>query len=361
MNKSQEQLNDEITKQGDLVRNLKAQKAVKSEIDNAVKTLLALKADYKALTNSEWKPGATNNSASDASDLSAKIATQGNIVRDLKTKKASKPEIDAAVKTLLDLKAKYKETTGKDWLAPAPTAKLNETEILKKITEQGDKVRELKAKKAEKPQIDEAVKLLLQLKADYKTLTGQEWKPGCVAKNQAMSDADISNKIAAQGDKVRELKTKKAEKSLIEAEVKVLLQLKAEYKSLTGQEWKPDTVAVKNQALGAAEILNKIASQGDKVRELKAKKADKSAIDDEVKVLLQLKADYKTITGQEWKPDIAPVKSEAGGDDPKKAELTEKVNTQGNVVRELKAKKAAKVIKKETKINFFIFLSLLFF
>ena len=36
-------------------------------------------------------------------------------MRDLKSKKAEKPEIDSAVATLLDLKAKYKAATGKDW------------------------------------------------------------------------------------------------------------------------------------------------------------------------------------------------------------------------------------------------------
>lgn len=44
------QLNQEITKQGDLVRSLKSAKAEKAKVDEAVKTLLDLKAKYKTAT-----------------------------------------------------------------------------------------------------------------------------------------------------------------------------------------------------------------------------------------------------------------------------------------------------------------------
>lgn len=53
--------------------------------------------------------------SSDATQLNAQIAQQGTTVRDLKTQKADKAKIDAEVKTLLGLKAKYKELTGQDW------------------------------------------------------------------------------------------------------------------------------------------------------------------------------------------------------------------------------------------------------
>lgn len=43
-------LNDQITKQGDLVRSLKAAKAEKTKVDEAVKVLLELKAKYKTAT-----------------------------------------------------------------------------------------------------------------------------------------------------------------------------------------------------------------------------------------------------------------------------------------------------------------------
>ena len=68
-----------------------------------MKSLLSLKADYKSATGKDWKPGqappaaepapaAAPASASGASalDLHNKIVEQGNAVRDLKGKKASK-------------------------------------------------------------------------------------------------------------------------------------------------------------------------------------------------------------------------------------------------------------------------------
>jgi len=49
--------------------------------------------------------------------------------------------------------------------------------------------------------------------------------------------AELQAKVDAQGTKVRELKSNKAEKSTIDAEVKKLLDLKAEYKKLTGSDY----------------------------------------------------------------------------------------------------------------------------
>lgn len=79
-------------------------------------------------------------------------------------------------------------------------------------------------------------------------------------------------------------------------------------------------------------------------------KAEKSVIDAEVKHLLQLKADFKNLTGKDWKPDMAPVtetnscsKEISGKGDNSKEALTTKITEQGNIVRDLKAKKAGKV------------------
>ena len=74
-----------------------------------------------------------------------------------------------------------------------------------------------------KDAIDAAVKSLLALKAEYKTATGTEWKPDCVtpqttgaapsaASSTGMSAVDINNSIVAAGDKVRQLKSSKAPK-----------------------------------------------------------------------------------------------------------------------------------------------------
>uniref|UniRef100_A0A8B9ZMX6 Bifunctional glutamate/proline--tRNA ligase n=1 Tax=Anas zonorhyncha TaxID=75864 RepID=A0A8B9ZMX6_9AVES len=198
-----------------------------------------------------------------------RVSAQGDVVRDLKAKKAAKEDIDKAVKQLLALKAEYKEKTGQEYKPGSPPVSVNEQcvssklqtsgtldskALYDKVAEQGEVVRKLKAEKAPKDEIDEAVKLLLSLKADYKEKTGQDYKPGHPpaaqgalpqASNTAQSGPDtpeakaLFNKVALQGDEVRKLKAEKAEKEKIDAAVKELLQLKAQYKSVAGVDYKP--------------------------------------------------------------------------------------------------------------------------
>ncbi|XP_068009602.1 bifunctional glutamate/proline--tRNA ligase isoform X5 [Melanerpes formicivorus] len=200
-----------------------------------------------------------------------KVSAQGDIVRDLKAKKAPKEDIDKAVKQLLALKAEYKEKTGQEYKPGNPPVSVTEQSsklqvsgtldsraLYDKVAEQGEVVRKLKAEKAPKDEIDEAVKLLLSLKADYKEKTGQDYKPGHPpaaqgalpqASNTVSSGPDtpeakaLFSKVALQGDEVRRLKSEKAEKETIDAAVKELLQLKAQYKSVAGVEYKPITAS----------------------------------------------------------------------------------------------------------------------
>lgn len=58
----------------------------------------------------------------------------------------------------------------------------DEDELLKLITAQGDKVRDLKAAKADKSDIENAVKTLLSLKQQYTQLTGKSLDPPKAAK-----------------------------------------------------------------------------------------------------------------------------------------------------------------------------------
>jgi len=272
-------LNESITKQGEKVRQLKADKADKASIDAAVAELLALKANYKAATGSDWKPGAqpakkaaeaqpVAAAAGNADELNASVAAQGEKVRQLKSAKADKASVDAAVAQLLDLKAKYKAATGKDWKpapqgaqpakaaeAPQPAASSGADSLSDEVAAQGDKVRQLKADKADKASIDAAVAKLLELKANYKAATGKDWKPApqgsqpakpaeapkqAAASKESSPVADQLNEdIAAQGDKVRQLKADKADKVAIDTAVSVLLGLKTKYKTLTGNDWKP--------------------------------------------------------------------------------------------------------------------------
>ncbi|KNC28249.1 Bifunctional glutamate/proline--tRNA ligase [Lucilia cuprina] len=339
-------------------------------------------------TNQDGNKTPTSNGvpANAVADLDQKIVKQGDIVRDLKSKKADKAQVDAEVKKLLALKADYKAACGKDWkpgqtpaaaAAPAVTkAAVNDaSSVNESIVKQGDLIRDLKAKKAAKTEIEPQVKILLDLKAQFKSLTGQDWKPGVqvpTAKSSSPAPAAtgansavevVLSKIAEQGDKVRQLKSAKADKSAVDAEVKTLLSLKAEYKQLTGSDWKPGAVApvvVKQEkcpdlptSSAVNELLNKIAAQGDKIRQLKSSKADKATIEPEVKLLLALKADYKSLTGEEWKPGcVAPantVKTEtidltAADSDSEVEVVLEKIKVQGDKIRQLKSEKAAKPV-----------------
>ncbi|XP_077195838.1 bifunctional glutamate/proline--tRNA ligase isoform X2 [Paroedura picta] len=298
-------LYDNVAAQGEAVRKLKAEKAPKDQIDAAVKLLLALKAEYKQIAGQEYKPGNSPKSVLpsstpvaapspvlppaspcpvDSKALYDKVAEQGDVVRRLKSKKASKDQIDAAVKVLLALKAEYKQKTGQcykpgnppaalpsslsscasDSSPPlcnglAPSSPIDRKALYNKVAEQGEVVRRLKAEKVSKEQVDEAVKLLLSMKAEYKDKTGQDYKPGqtpafpaspviqptCPAASgpDTPEAKALFNKVAAQGEVVRKLKAEKAEKATVDAAVQDLLQLKAQYKSLAGVDYKPVSAA----------------------------------------------------------------------------------------------------------------------
>ena len=365
-------LYNRITSQGGRVRNLKMEKAKKELVDTEVKILLALKTEYKSATGKDWKPDqppvsapSTTSSTNDAGNLNEQIIDMGNKVRELKSAKAGKDAIDAAVKSLLALKAEYKTATGTEWkpgcappqttgTAPSATSSTGTSavDINNSIVAAGDKVRQLKSSQAPKNEIDAAVKTLLSLKTDYKTATGQEWKPGTVPQQTSApssGSSDLNDKIAVQGDKVRELKAKKAPKNEIDAAVKTLLLLKADYKTAMGQEWKPGTVPQQTTApsSGSSDLNDKIAAQGDKVRELKAKKAPKNEVDEEVKKLLDLKNQYKSATGKDWKPATTTATP------PKQADkmpatttdasgLKSQIDAQGEQIRKLKSSGASK-------------------
>ena len=90
----------------------------------------------------------------------------------------------------------------------------------------------------------------------------------------------VWEKVTAQGNKIRELKSKKASKDEIMKEVESLKALKAEYKKTTGQEYDankkpaggaPQAAAASNS--GELALWEKVTAQGNKIRDLKSKKA----------------------------------------------------------------------------------------
>ncbi|XP_053568750.1 bifunctional glutamate/proline--tRNA ligase [Bombina bombina] len=132
--------------------------------------------------------------------------------------------------------------------------------------------------------VDEAVKSLLSLKSEYKEKAGQEYKPGqppasaktalnnapsTQANGSIFSEAEeLFNKVSKQGEEVRKLKAEKAEKGKVDAAVKVLLDLKTQYKALTGTEYKPVSAAgsedkKQKEKDNKSEKQNKPAKQGE--------------------------------------------------------------------------------------------------
>uniref|UniRef100_A0A8C0EPL0 Glutamyl-prolyl-tRNA synthetase 1 n=1 Tax=Bubo bubo TaxID=30461 RepID=A0A8C0EPL0_BUBBB len=270
-----------------------------------------------------------------------------------------------------------------DTSTPTCTVSEGHLVIYNRVSAQGDIVRDLKAKKAAKEDIDKAVKQLLALKAEYKEKTGQEYKPGnppvSVAEQSSKLETSgtldskaLYDKVAEQGEVVRKLKAEKAPKEQIDEAVKILLNLKAEYKQKTGQEYKPGNppsappcipsttlpspVGCSNltpcSLVDGKALYDNVAEQGEVVRRLKAEKASKDEIDEAVKLLLSLKADYKGKTGQDYKPGHPPVAQGAlpqasntvpsGPDTPEAKALFSKVALQGDEVRKLKSEKAEK-------------------
>uniref|UniRef100_A0A8C7U884 Bifunctional glutamate/proline--tRNA ligase n=1 Tax=Oncorhynchus mykiss TaxID=8022 RepID=A0A8C7U884_ONCMY len=209
--------------------------------------------------------------ASDACAIFSGIVAQGEKVRDLKTTKAPKEKVDKVVKELLSLKAQFKQLTGQDYkpgmapsassttqkaATPAPSADSISCPfacLYERVTEQGDTVRKLKSEKSAKDQMDAAIKHLLSLKAEYKQVTGQDYKPGIApatspAPVQASPAPDaqsissvkaLFSQVSHQGELVRKLKSEKAPKDQLDGAVKQLLALKTQYKALTGEEYKP--------------------------------------------------------------------------------------------------------------------------
>ena len=119
---------DSITEQGNLVRELKTAKKPQDEVKPAVDKLLALKAEFKTLTGSDYNPQVaekllaskaettqSNNTDVNIDDLDQKISAQGEKIRALKAQKASKDEVQPEVNILLELKTQFKNSTGNDW------------------------------------------------------------------------------------------------------------------------------------------------------------------------------------------------------------------------------------------------------
>merc|ERR1719230_908680 len=204
------------------------------------------------------------------------VTEQGNKIRNLKSAKAEKAVILVEVEELKKLKAQYKEATGREYappsnnqppankpatttMAPTPTTpniQSPEVELLsQQITQQGDKIRQLKADKVAKDQLKPEIDNLLKLKAQYKEITGSDYQPPSAAANTPKKSSNekmtsptptpalspeaekVVQQITLQGDKIRQMKTDKVPQDQLKPEIDALLKLKAQYKELTGSDY----------------------------------------------------------------------------------------------------------------------------
>lgn len=215
-------------------------------------------------------------------------------------------QIDQLTAQFDKLKLQYKSVVKKEWkpstavsgatpastTPSAPAAADFVADLDKRIRQQGDLVRKLKGDKAEKATIDEAVKKLLALKGEFKTVAKVDWKPDFVppqssapaAPSAAAAGAsdgsaakDLDSQIKAQGDRVRQLKTEKASAEAVKVEVAKLLDLKKQYKEVTGAEWKPETQAPASTKAKTAAPAEAAAKPGKQAKPAKASQPAPSA------------------------------------------------------------------------------------
>uniref|UniRef100_A0A8C5CN35 Glutamate--tRNA ligase n=1 Tax=Gadus morhua TaxID=8049 RepID=A0A8C5CN35_GADMO len=240
--------------------------------------------------------------------------------------------------------------------SPAPT-QAQAGDVFSSVVAQAESVRQLKADKAPKEEIDAAVKQLLALKAEFKQITGQDYKPGSPPSNAAPpctkttttstssssssspAHSGLYEQVSQQGDVLRKLKAEKAPK--IDAAVKQLLALKAEFKQITGQDYKPGMTPPSNAAPPCPKtttntsssssapvgLYEQVSQQGEVVRKLKTEKVPKEQVDEAIKALLALKGQYKTLTGQDYKPLAAA--GATGGEEKSRKEKENKCEKQG--------------------------------
>lgn len=349
---SEKQLNLKITDAGNVVRKLKGEKAAKEKVDEAVKQLLSLKAEFKEVVGKDWRPRTASGSGSKSpnrrrttsdskggrrshtnstsisedpsAELNAKINEQGNAVRTLKTNKGSKIDVDAAVKILLELKSQYKNVAGVDWKPgqPIAAAPAGAEEVPKrKRTISGSKSGGRRSRTSSTSQ---------------SVCEPPEW----AAIGDAMA---LNQQIINQGNKIRDMKAAKIPKPEIDIEVKILIALKAQFKIAAGEDWQAPQA---DEPSTAASLNKKVTDQGNTIRKLKGEKTEKPVIDAAVKVLLELKTEFKKVTGQDWKPGIVieDIKKEsspvAAVVVPRGSEgdvIKSQIDAQGEKVRTLKA------------------------
>uniref|UniRef100_A0A158Q904 glutamate--tRNA ligase n=1 Tax=Elaeophora elaphi TaxID=1147741 RepID=A0A158Q904_9BILA len=248
-------LSQQIKEQGDLVRSLKAADPKGEKTKEAIAVLLSLKKAYQKLSAEDNKANKLP-SLDSANDLYQSIEEQGNLVRSLKAANPKSDETKAAISKLLDLKKRYKESTGSEYKPKSAVSSQEQRqltmerrsidELYKQIEEQGNIVRALKASNPKSEEAKAAVAKLLDMKQKYMEIAGKEYKPGTVAVTSSNNKVESDNtkcketfakEIAQQGDLVRSLKAEDSKSREVKDAIAELLKLKKQYKDEFGEEY----------------------------------------------------------------------------------------------------------------------------
>ncbi|KAK6731733.1 hypothetical protein RB195_007914 [Necator americanus] len=171
----------------------------------------------------------------------------------------------------------------------------------------------------------------------------------------------LYKQIEAQGNTVRTLKGEDPKSDATKQAVQKLLELKKQYKDVCGQEYKPGQPPAEsaaknatntaesaaknatNTAESASTLFAAIESQGELVRNEKAKDAKSEATKAAIAKLLDLKKQYKEKTGQDYKPGQSPATPTATATAAAPADVSalySEIEAQGEIVRQEKAKDA---------------------
>eukprot|EP00051_Salpingoeca_urceolata_P028061 m.484725 g.484725 ORF g.484725 m.484725 type:complete len:1461 (+) comp23523_c0_seq1:124-4506(+) len=247
--------------------------------------------------------------ASKVKELEAQVRSQTGIVREMRKGKTDKEDIKKAEGKLKELQAALKAAQAGSSAAAAPAAAKSapagsaavnpeaEAALVASITKYGDEVRTVKAAKGDfKPILEK----LLAAKAEYKTLTGKDFKPQQqasrksepkkekkkeAAKPQEAAAVELTpeeqafmEKIKAQGNVVRDLKAAGNKEESAKA-VEALLALKDEFATKFGKEV-AGTKSKPKKSKGGAKPQQK---------QQKGKSADADASKHETKLGMQAK------------------------------------------------------------------------
>ncbi|XGW21162.1 hypothetical protein V3C99_004258 [Haemonchus contortus] len=177
-------------------------------------------------------------------------------------------------------------------------------------------------------------------------------KPSSVVAASAGKPGDaleLYKLIEAQGNTVRDLKSKDPKAESTKMAVQKLLELKKQYSEVTGQEYKPGQAPEQSNKVATSTtseslaLYMKIEAQGELVRAEKAKDAKSEASKAAIATLLELKKEYKEKTGQDYKAGQPPATGapSAGASSNAIVEPSDvyaEIEAQGELVRKEKAK-----------------------